>query len=180
MTITTFEQFLIQNKSRVVQGRGTPVRLFEPGVSHVPPRMNATNEPLGVPLPASYETFIKVCGPGRWCGVVVAAPEDLYPFDDNCGEMEGLIGLVYNVRGVGDFVAMNPNEQTGPGEWAMFYCSHDPLGCVRMADSFESWAREAVAAVESHVDLYAKAADEAGQAFHRGMRAKLRSWWRFW
>jgi len=172
MTATTFEQFLIQNKSRA--------RIFEPGVSHFPPQMNAKNEPLGVPLPASYETFIKVCGPGRWCGVVVAAPEDLYAFDDNFQEMEGLIALVHNVRGVGNFVAMNPEEQTGPGEWAMYYCSHDPLGCARMADSFEAWARAAVAAVEANVDLYAKAADEASQAFDRGMRAPLKEWWQFW
>ena len=179
MTLT-FEQFLAQNKSRVVTRDRTTVEIFEPGVTHLTPRIDAAEAPLGVPLPASYQTFLEVCGPGRWCGVVVAAREDLYAFDENCGEMEGLVPLVHNVGGVGNFLAMNPLEQTGSGEWAMYYCSHDPLGCASMTDSFESWVREAVTAFEAGVDLYEKAAVEASEAWDRGMRARLGRWWAFW
>jgi hypothetical protein len=176
----TFEQFLAESKSRVVEHGRTTVRIFDPGLSHLTPQINAAGAPLGVPLPVSYETFLKVCGPGRWCGVFVAAPEDLYAFDENCGEMEGLVALVHNVRGVGDFVAMNPLEQTAPGEWAMDYCSHDPPGCARMADSFESWVRDAVTAFEAGVDLYAKPAADVREEWARGMRTKFRTWWQFW
>ena len=93
--------------------------------------------------------------------------------------MEGFFALVHNVRGVGDFVAMNPRKPTGPGEWASYYCSHDPFGCGRIADSFDSWAREAVIAFEANGDLCAKAADDVDRTW-RSFRAKNKRRWQFW
>src|SRR5207237_4474765 len=88
----------------------------------------AAETTLGVPLPVSYKTFLRVCGSGQWCGDYVAAPEDVYRFDEECGDMVGFVALIHNADGIGDFVAMNPREQTDPGEWALYYCSHDPFG----------------------------------------------------
>jgi hypothetical protein len=169
MTTSVFEQFLAQNKPRVFKA-DAPV-----DERHI----GAAEKRLGVMLPASYKTFLRVCGSGSWGREVVPSPEDIYAFDDNCDDMEGFVGLVHNVRGVGDFVAMNPREQTEPGEWALYYCSHDPAGYGRIADSFESWAREAVTAFETGEDIYVKATDDVWRTY-RGMRAKTKKWWQFW
>lgn len=74
---------------------------------------------------------------------------------------------------------MNPREQTAPGEWALYYCSHDPFGFGRIADSFESWARDAVTAFEENGDLYGKAADDVERTW-RSFRAKTKKSWQFW
>jgi hypothetical protein len=178
-----FEGFLTQNKSRSVSVDGNPSGIFE---SDAPTdaladeqHVQAAEVRLGVPLPASYKTFLRICGSGRWCNDYVTSPEDVYAFDDDCDDMEGFVTLVHNVRGVGDYVAMNPHEQTGPEEWALYYCSHDPPGHGKIADSFESWAREAVTAFEKNEDLYSKADDDVYRAW-RSSRAKTKKWWQFW
>jgi hypothetical protein len=74
--------------------------------------IHAAEKRLGVPLPASYKTFLQVCGAGQWCSDYVMSPKDVYAFDEAVDDMEGFVTLVYNVRGVGDHVAMNPREQT--------------------------------------------------------------------
>jgi len=176
---TAFEHFLTENKSRSVEFDGERVEIFDPDAPVDDRQVDAAERRLGVPLPASYRTFLRVCACGQWCGDSVAAPEDVYAFDEDCGDMNGFVALVHNVRGVGDFVAMNPRKQTGPGEWALYYCSHDPFGFGRIADSFESWAREAVAAFEESGDLYGRVANEVART-GRDSRAKTRRWWQFW
>jgi len=179
MTTVAFEQFLSHNKSRFVEIDGEPAAIFDPNAPVDEQHIDVAEARLGVQLPASYKTFLRVCGSGQWCGDYVAAPEGLYPFDQDCGEMEGFVALVHNVGGLGNFVAMNPREQTVAGEWALYYCSHDPFGFGRLADSFESWAREAVTAFEEGDDLYGKAADDVEQTW-RSFRAKTKQWWQFW
>ena len=179
MATVAFEQFLTQNKSRVVGIDGEPAALFDPNAAVDEQHINAAEVRLGVQLPASYKTFLRVCGSGQRCGGYVAAPEDVYPFDQDCGEMEGFVALVHNVDGLGNFIAMNPREQTVAGEWALYYCSHDPFGFGRIADSFESWAREAVTAFEQDDDLYETAAHDVEQTW-RSLHAKSKKWWQFW
>lgn len=179
MTTTAFEQFLTQNKSRLLALDGQRAKIFDPDAPVDEQHITAAEIRLGVPLPASYKTFLRVCGSGQWCGDYVAPPEDLYPFDEDCGDMEGFVALVHNVGGCGDYVAMNPREQTGPAEWALYYCSHDPIGFGKIAGSFESWAREAVTTFEENGDLYGKAADDVKQTW-RSLRVKTKKWWQFW
>jgi hypothetical protein len=179
MTTTGFEQFLAENKSRVIELDGEAAEIFSPSTTVDEQGINAAERRLGVTLPASYKTFLRICGSGQWCGDYVAPPEDIYPFDEQCGEMYGFVALVHNVGGTGDFVAMNPREQAGPGEWALYYCSHDPFGFGKIADSFESWAREALTAFEENGDLYGRAAGDVEQTW-RSFRAKNRKWWQFW
>ena len=57
--------------------------------------IDAAEMQLGLALPASYKTFLRVCGSGLWCGDYVAPPEDVYPFDEDCGDMQGFLALVY-------------------------------------------------------------------------------------
>jgi hypothetical protein len=177
MTAVDFEQFLVQNKSRFVEigepaGRRDSAPVEEPQIA-------AAEIRLGVPLPISYKTFLRVCGSGQWCGDYVAAPDDIYAFDEDCGDMEGFVALIHNVGGAGNFVAMNPREQTTPGEWALYYCSHDPFGFGKIADSFESWARAAVTALEQNEDLYGRAAADVEETW-RSFRAKTKKPWQFW
>jgi len=169
MTTSAFEQFLVQNRSRAFKA-DAPV-----DEQHI----SAAERRLGVPLPASYKTFLRVCGSGYWGRDLVPPPDDIYAFDENGEDMEGFVGLVHGVRDVGDYVAMNPREQTGAEEWALYLCMHDPLGCGKIADSFESWARDAVTAFEKNEDLYVKVADEIWWRT-LDMRMKTKKWWKFW
>ena len=179
MTGDTFAQFLQRNKSRFVESDGERVAIFDPDAAVDGQHIDAAETQLGLTLPESYKAFLLVCGSGLWCGDYVAPPESVYPFDEDCGDMEGFLALVHNVRGVGDFVAMNPREQTAAGEWALYYCSHDPFGFGRIADSFEAWVRDAVTAFEANDDLYAKAADDVDRTW-RSFRAKRKRRWQFW
>lgn len=72
--------------------------------------------------------------------------------------MEGFVPLVHNVRGVGDYVAINPANAEVAGERPVYYCSHDPFGYVEIAASFEEWSRKIAEAQKHGVDLYASAA----------------------
>ena len=179
MNSDTFAQFLDQHKSRTVQRGRERLAIFEPDAAVEVQHIDAAERQLGLALPASYRTFLLVCGSGLWCGDYVTPPEGVYPFDEDCGDMEGFLALVQNVRGEGNFVAMNPREQTAAGEWALYYCSHDPFGFGRIADSFESWVREAVTAFEANDNLYAKVADDVDRTW-RSFRAKNKSRWQFW
>src|SRR5262245_28403421 len=179
MADTAFEQFLNQTKSRSVKIDGEPAPVFAPEERVEEQRIQAAEKRLGVSLPASYKTFLRVCGSGQWCGDYVAPPEQTYAFDEDCGDMEGFVARVQNVGASGNYVAMNPRLQTGNGEWALYYCSHDPFGFGKVADSFESWARDAVTAFEQDKDLYEKAAGDV-DATWRSFRAKNKKWWQFW
>ncbi|HEY9467155.1 MAG TPA: SMI1/KNR4 family protein [Vicinamibacterales bacterium] len=149
MTTVTFEQFLSQNKSRFARIDAESTATIHPNAPVDDRHINAAEMRLGVQLPASYKTFLRVCGSGQWCGGA-GRRLSLRP---GHGDWEGFVALVHNVGGLGNFVAMNPREQTAPGEWALYYCSHDPFGFGRIADSFESWTREAVTAFEENDDL---------------------------
>jgi hypothetical protein len=148
MASVAFDQFLVQNKSRTIKMDGKIVAIFERVVPVIDEHLNAAEQRLGVPLPASYKTFLRVCGSGRWCGDFVVPPEDVYAFDQECSDMAGFVALVHNVGGIGDFVAMNPREATAAGEWTLYHCSHDPFGSRKIADSFEAWTRDALADFE--------------------------------
>jgi hypothetical protein len=154
VTTISFEHFLAQNKSRSVKLDGRRVNIFHPNFPVDEHQLEAAQTRLGIPLPGSYKTFLEVCGSGEWCGDHVVSPEDVYSFDEDCGDLNGFVALVHNVSGVGNFVAMNPHEQTGPQEWSLYYRSHDPFGLGKVGDSFESWAREAVVAFEETRNLY--------------------------
>ena len=175
----TFAQFLERNKSRLVESDRARVAIFEPDAAVEAQHIATAERQLGLALPASYKTFLRVCGSGLWCGDYVAPPEGVYPFDEDCGDMEGFLALVHNVRGAGNFVSMNPREQTAAGEWALYYCSHDPFGFGRIADSFESWTRGTLAAFEANESLYDKAADDVERTWRR-FRAQSKKRWQFW
>jgi hypothetical protein len=179
MNSDSFAQFLERNKSRFVERDGERVAVFELDAVVEAPRIDAAEAQLGLALPTSYKTYLLACGSGLWCGDYVAPPEAIYPFDEDCGDMEGFVALVHNVDGVGNFVAMNPREPAGLGEWALYYCSHDPFGFGKIADSFESWAREAVTAFDANNDLYAKVADDVERTW-RSFRARNKKRWQFW
>jgi hypothetical protein len=116
MTPTAFEQFLAQNKARKVVLDGKRVAIFEADGPVDRQQVSAAEKRLGVPLPASYKAFLEICGSGSWCGQPVPPPDEIYPFDGDCGDMDGFVALVHNVDGCGNFVAINPREQTGPEE----------------------------------------------------------------
>jgi hypothetical protein len=122
------------------------------------PDIELAKSSLGVNLPASYKYFLLRCGSGSWCGERVAHPSELYAFDADCLQMEGFVPLVHNVRGVGDYVAINPADAEAAGERPVYYCSHDPFGYVKIAASFEEWSRKRAEAQRQGIDLYAPAA----------------------
>ena len=147
-----FDKFLGECLSQGAQ-------IFAPdGGSVAASDIESAESSIGVALPASYKRFLLRCGSGTWCGERVAHPSELYAFDSDCLQMEGFIPLVQNVRGVGDYVAINPADAEIAGERPVYYCSHDPLGYVEIASSFEEWARKVAEAQRRGVDLYEPAA----------------------
>lgn len=134
-------------------------QIFAPDGSPVAPsEIESAERSLGVNLPTSYKHFLLRCGSGSWCGEAVAHPAELYAFNADCLQMEGFVPLVRNVRGVGDYVAINPADAEVTGERPVYYCSHDPFGYVAVAASFEEWARKTTEAQKRGVDFYASAA----------------------
>lgn len=131
-------------------------RLFVPDAAPVTdPDIESAESSLGINLPTSYKYFLLRCGSGAWCGGRIAPPSELYAFASDCLEMEGFVPLVHNVRGVGDYVAINPSDPEVAGERPVYYCSHDPFGYVGIARSFEEWSRKIAEARRQGVDLYA-------------------------
>ncbi len=130
-------------------------------VSEKPPvnasEISAAENSFGVALPDSYKHFLLRCGSGVWCDEPISNPTELYDFDSDCLETEGFIVLVQNVRGVGDCVAFNPKDEEIAGERPVYYCSHDPFGHVKIAESFEDWLRKTVEAQKQGIDLYDEA-----------------------
>jgi hypothetical protein len=173
-----FATFLRESMSRRLVVDGVELPVFTGAALVSEQDILSAESSLNCPLPASYKTFVLTCGSGEWCGDFVASPAAVYSFDD-CGEMTGFLPLVHNVAGVGDFVAMNPTEHTAPNEWALYYCSHDPFGYGRVANSFEQWARESLAAMEAGEYLYAKATPSVEKTW-REYRTCPRRWWQFW
>jgi hypothetical protein len=143
-----FDKFLRECLS---QGR----RIFIPDDNPAPvSQVELAENDLGVTLPLSYKHFLLRCGSGLWCGERVVHPSELYAFDSDCLEMEGFISLVHNVRGVGDYVAINPSGSEVAGERVVYYCSHDPFGYGEIAESFEDWSRKIIDAQKRGIDLY--------------------------
>jgi hypothetical protein len=129
--------------------RTLPRDVFEPhgervGVSAFAGRLEV---PLDV-FPDSYRAFVAIAGPGYWQNEsgVVMTPGEAYAFDHDCWEGEGLVALVENADGVGDYIAVNPADPPIDGERPVYYVGHDPMSIVRAADSFEAWVRESAEA----------------------------------
>ncbi len=134
-------------------------RIFVPDGGAISPHdIESAESNLGISLPASYKHFLLQCGSGTWCGEWVAHPSELFAFGSDCLAMEGFVPLVHNVRGVGDYVAINPADAEVAGERPVYYCSHDPFGHVEIAASFEEWSRKMAESRRDGVDLYASAA----------------------
>lgn len=141
--------------------------------------IEAAESRIGAPLPRGYKQFLRVLGPGCWCRAnAVSAPADVFAFDRSAGEMKGFVAIVENVQGVGDYLAFNPADPQLAGERPVYYCSHDPYGHAKVADSFEAWARECAAAARSERDFY-RPFEEVVDARSRGPVARKR-WWHFW
>jgi hypothetical protein len=152
--------------------------------------IQAAEDRIGVTLPRGYKQFLRVLGPGCWCRAnEVSAPEDVFAFDEDTWELNGFVSIVQNVEGVGDHLAFNPADPEVEGERPVYYCAHDPFGYVRVAGSFESWARECAAATRKEQDFYVQF-DEAVYAKAReydewkeknqAMEPESRNWWQFW
>jgi len=135
---------------------------------------------LGIELPQSYRTFITVLGPGMWCDEVVMAPSALYAFDADCAEMEGFIALVENVKGIGDYLAINPTDAVVSGERPLYYCGHDPFGSARLADSFEMWTRTALDARRTDASPYDSIRVAVTRASEHSHDTQRKQWWQFW
>src|SRR5438876_863921 len=79
---------------------------------------------LGVRLPTSYRWFARRAGAGDWCGEYVPGPGELYAFDEDVGaEMVGMIAVVWNADGTGDYVAFRPAEAADSPEPLLYLCS---------------------------------------------------------
>jgi hypothetical protein len=173
----SFETFLRQERKRFFSADGAPATAKE---------ISDAQSRLGVELPPSYRLFQMLLGPGEWCGDVVPHVDELYAFD-NVWEMTGFVSLVHNVRGVGDYLAINPADGTRRGERPLYFCSHDPFGYAVIALSFETWARLAAASSIEHDDLYESVGDQVYmknreyEAMRRATRAaKPGKWWQVW
>ena len=146
-----FDSFL---QDCLSQGKQIYVAEFPPVNSS---EIEAAENDFGVNLPDSYKHFLLHYGSGVWCDEPIAHLRELYDLDSDNLEMEGFIVLVQNVRGVGDLIAFNPKDAEVTGERPVYYCSHDPFGFVKIADSFEDWLRKTVEAQKQGVDLYEQA-----------------------
>lgn len=143
-----FDNFLTQylnQEGKIFSPESDPLEL---------PEVEAAEQNLGVKLPDSYKYFLLRCGSGLWCDESVASPDQLYAFDSDCSEMESFIALINNVRGIGDYIAFNPEDAETKGEKPLYYCSHEALTCVKVSDSFEDWTRKMVEARTQNIDLY--------------------------
>lgn len=147
--------------------------------------IEAAEDRIGVPLPQGYKLFLRVLGPGCWCRAnEISAPDDVFAFDEGTWEMNGFVAIVQNVQGVGDHLAFNPADLQVAGERPVYYCSHDPFGYAKVADSFEAWARDCAAAARNEQDFYQRF-DEAVAAKWQEYDAveqarKPKRWWQFW
>jgi hypothetical protein len=172
-----FEQFL----------RQLPAGLFVPDGIPVADADIVRDAGVAVALlPESYRTFLSAVGLGYWrndSGEIVA-PSALYAFDADCGEMEGFVALVQNAAGVGDYLAVNPADAVTDGERPLYYCGHDPISCVRAADSFEAWVKESAGTPVSRGRRYAHLDESRFESYARYQAAKRAAtpnqWWQFW
>jgi hypothetical protein len=133
--------------------RALPRDVFEP--CDEPVAASDFGRRLEVPLdvfPDSYRAFVTILGPGYWRNQsgVVMTPGEAYAFDHDCWEAEGLVALVENAEGVGDYIAVNPTDPVSDGERPVYYVGHDPVSVVRAADSFEAWVRQSAEATVAH------------------------------
>jgi hypothetical protein len=145
---------------------------------------------IGTPLPRSYKLFLQVLGPGCWCRANdIPTPAGVEAFAEGTWGVEGFFAIVDNVQGLGEFLAFNPADPEIDGERPVYYFSHDPYGYAKVADSFETWARECAAATRQGEDFYQQF-DEAVHAkwieYDKAMKAMKapeatsKKWWQLW
>ncbi len=155
-------------------------------VGPVPPSaINQAEARLGIELPEAYVYFVTHYGVGQWGEESIVHPSDLYRFDEEMWEMEGAIGLVANVLGVGDMAGIHPDKPKSDGEYPIYHFCHDPFGYGVVSPSFEQWMRDTIASFErtlSDPDVpgpYAAAQDEVYASWRR-FRKETKKWWQFW
>lgn len=169
--------------------RGLPPDLFEPG-GEAADFARGVEVPLAV-FPDSYRAFVSIAGPGRWrndSGFVMT-PGESYAFDHDGWEANGLVALVENADGVGDYIAVNPGDPLVDGERPVYYVGHDPTSVVRAADSFEEWVRESARTPARwghryrHLDEARSASYARYREWEREQKRAARGpkrWWKFW
>jgi hypothetical protein len=138
---------------------------------------------LGARLPAGYKWLLERAGAGSWCDEEVPHPADLYRFDADSGaETEGLIAVVWNADGTGDYLAFKPAESASAADPPLYLCSHDPYGCNRAAETFGHWAVGILVASDSGGYFYESAYDlmDARIAAERAQKVAGKKWWMFW
>lgn len=138
---------------------------------------------LGARLPRSYRWFVSRAGAGTWCDEYVPSPAELYAFDEDVGlEMVGMIAVVWNADGTGDYVAFRPEEASVDDDPTLYLCSHDPFGCNRAARSFGEWAEGILEAKDAGRYFYEAAYAEMDRKLseERATRRAEKKWWQIW
>jgi hypothetical protein len=92
---------------------------------------------LEVKLPNSYKDFLLYCGAADFYGVQLWGLAELYRFDNECWEMEGMIPFAVDF--MGRHHCFKPSTTTE--EYEVFITSHDPFGYAKVADNFYEWCK---------------------------------------
>jgi hypothetical protein len=77
----------------------------------------------------------------------IHASQDIYAFDENLGPLTGFVTFASDDSG--NYFSFNPKSEA-PNE--IYYCSHDPLGYVKVSASFSEYLH---AFVESEFNTFA-------------------------
>lgn len=99
--------------------------------------LDQAEQNLGIPLPDSYKAFLAYCGAADFCRLKMWTVPELYAFDEDTGEMEGMIPFTTDFQERWHVFKPAPDNK----EYEVYICSHDPFGYGKVADNFLEWCK---------------------------------------
>ena len=108
--------------------------VYTAGKPNLPHEIDSLEGKYGFTFPAEIRQFLLELGAGSTEDLYISHAEEIYPFDEENGPVEGFVAFATDI--FGNYLAFNPNSDM-PSE--IFYCSHDPLGYAMIASDIRTF-----------------------------------------
>jgi hypothetical protein len=180
----TIQEFIRQIEKRIIVDKDNKEEIrFVKSFPATDDEIRDAERMLGIKLPESFTDFLKYCGPADFYGLQIWSLKELYHFDQDCGEMEGMIPFALDPFGRNHCF----KPIAGSKEYPIYITSHDPFGYGKVADNFYEWCRlqnsmmlnfelDAPAFKHPFMDID-RAIAESSKGFKLGKATK---WYEFW
>ncbi|GAB1270010.1 hypothetical protein NBRC116493_32630 [Aurantivibrio infirmus] len=122
--------------------------VYSQGKKNSPELLSKVEEKYRFTFPPEIKEFLLELGSGSTEDFYINHAEQIYPFDEDNGPIEGFVAIATDT--LGNYFVFNPKSEN---DSEIFYCCHDPLGYGKVAPDIGSFLKSFVGNGFKNLDI---------------------------